>query len=66
LIRRPSFIAADNLHRHCYGLDAGEYVRVHQVNAPDNLLTVERETGERVTYDPRRLQGVMLYREESA
>jgi ATP-dependent exoDNAse (exonuclease V) alpha subunit len=33
------------------------------VNAPDNLLTVQRETGERVTYDPRRLQGVMLYRE---
>jgi ATP-dependent exoDNAse (exonuclease V) alpha subunit len=44
-----------------HGLDAGEYVRVHQVNTPDNLLTVERETGERVTYDPRRLQGVMLY-----
>ena len=34
-----------------------------QVHAPDNRLTVTRETGERVTYDPRRLQGVTLYRE---
>jgi ATP-dependent exoDNAse (exonuclease V) alpha subunit len=38
-------------------------VRVERVNAQDNFLTVQRETGERVTYDPRRLQGVMLYRE---
>jgi conjugative relaxase-like TrwC/TraI family protein len=45
------------------GLDAGEYVRVLTVNTPQNLLTVQRETGEQVTYDPRRLQGVMLYRE---
>ena len=45
------------------GLDAGEYVRVHKVDTPHNLLAVQRETGEHVTYDPRRLQGVMLYRE---
>src|SRR6266850_2073726 len=45
------------------GLEAGEYTRVEQVNAKDNLLTVTRENGDRITYDPRRLQGVALYRE---
>jgi conjugative relaxase-like TrwC/TraI family protein len=45
------------------GIEAGEYTRVEQVNAKENLLTVTRESGERVTYDPRRLQGVTLYRE---
>jgi ATP-dependent exoDNAse (exonuclease V) alpha subunit len=45
------------------GIEAGEYTRVEQVNAKENLLTVTRETGERVAYDPRRLQGVTLYRE---
>ena len=36
------------------GLEAGGYTRVEQVNAKDNLLTVTRENGDRVTYDPRR------------
>jgi ATP-dependent exoDNAse (exonuclease V) alpha subunit len=46
-----------------HGIEAGEYTRVEQVNARENLLTVTRENGERRTYDPRRLQGVTLYRE---
>ena len=46
-----------------HGLDAGEYARVEHVNAKENLLTVERATGEQVTYDPRRLHGVTVYRE---
>jgi ATP-dependent exoDNAse (exonuclease V) alpha subunit len=46
-----------------YGLDAREYARVEQVNAKENLVTVERATGEQVTYDPRRLHGVTVYRE---
>jgi ATP-dependent exoDNAse (exonuclease V) alpha subunit len=33
------------------------------VNEKENLLTVKRENGEQVSYDPRRLQGVTLYRE---
>jgi conjugative relaxase-like TrwC/TraI family protein len=45
------------------GLTAGEYVRVEHVDAERNELTVARENGERVTYDPRRLQGVTVYRE---
>jgi ATP-dependent exoDNAse (exonuclease V) alpha subunit len=48
---------------HTYGLAAGEYARVVHVNAEDNHVTVRRAHGTRVIYDPRRLQGVTLYRE---
>jgi ATP-dependent exoDNAse (exonuclease V) alpha subunit len=41
----------------------GEYSAVTDIDAKQNLLTVERENGERVTYDPRRLQGISVYRE---
>jgi len=34
-----------------------------QIHTADNRVTVARATGEHVTYDPRRLQGVTLYRE---
>ncbi|MFZ0335925.1 MAG: MobF family relaxase [Candidatus Acidiferrales bacterium] len=46
-----------------HGIEAGEYTRVEGANAKENLLTVRRESGEQVSYDPRRLQGVTLYRE---
>jgi conjugative relaxase-like TrwC/TraI family protein len=46
-----------------HGIDSGEYARVEQVNAKENVLTMEKQSGERVSYDPRRLQGVTLYRE---
>jgi ATP-dependent exoDNAse (exonuclease V) alpha subunit len=45
------------------GLQTGAYARVEHVNARQNLVTVRPANGERVTYDPRRLQGVTLYRE---
>jgi ATP-dependent exoDNAse (exonuclease V) alpha subunit len=45
------------------GLGAGEYARVAHVNADENLVTVRRAYGARITYDPRRLYGVTLYRE---
>jgi ATP-dependent exoDNAse (exonuclease V) alpha subunit len=45
------------------GVEAGEYVHVMGVDADQNLLTVERGDGEQITYDPRRLQGVNVYRE---
>jgi ATP-dependent exoDNAse (exonuclease V) alpha subunit len=45
------------------GLGAGTYARVAHVNADQNLVTVRRPYGARVTYDPRRLHGVALYRE---
>jgi len=44
-------------------LAAGEYARVVHVRAAANQLTVRRESGQLVTYDPRRLQGVAVYRE---
>ncbi|MGC2830054.1 MAG: MobF family relaxase [Candidatus Acidiferrum sp.] len=46
-----------------YGIEAGEYARVERVNAKENVLTVGKQKGEHVSYDPRRLQGVTLYRE---
>jgi conjugative relaxase-like TrwC/TraI family protein len=44
-------------------LRAGEYANVVQVNPRDNQVTVTRRSGERVTYDPRRLHGVTVFRE---
>jgi ATP-dependent exoDNAse (exonuclease V) alpha subunit len=46
-----------------YGIEAGEYARVERVNAKGNVLTVGKQNGEHVSYDPRRLKGVTLYRE---
>jgi ATP-dependent exoDNAse (exonuclease V) alpha subunit len=46
-----------------HGIEAGEYARVDRVNEKENLVTVKRENGDQVSYDPRRLQGVTLYRE---
>ena len=45
------------------GVSAGEYATVANTDAKQNLLTVERGDGQQVTYDPRRLQGVSVYRE---
>ena len=36
------------------------------VDAKHNLLTVERASGEQLTYDPRRLQGVTRLPRERA
>ncbi|HKV28026.1 MAG TPA: MobF family relaxase [Candidatus Acidoferrales bacterium] len=46
-----------------HGIVTGEYAQVLYVNQKENLVTVERERGKQVAYDPRRLQGVTLYRE---
>jgi conjugative relaxase-like TrwC/TraI family protein len=45
------------------GVSAGEYVRVLAVDGRDNLLTVRRSNGQEARYDPRRLQGVSVFRE---
>jgi conjugative relaxase-like TrwC/TraI family protein len=47
------------------GLDRGSYAIVRDVNARENKVTVEREGGQCLTYDPRRLRGVNVYREVS-
>ena len=45
------------------GISPGEYARVEIIDEKENHLTVERDNVEGLTYDPRRLQGVTLYRE---
>ena len=46
------------------GIEKGEYARVKSVDAPSNLLTVVRADGSEQTYDPRRQQGVSIYKEQ--
>jgi conjugative relaxase-like TrwC/TraI family protein len=44
-------------------LERGSYARVVSTDLQSNLLTVEMKNGTTVTYDPRRLAGVSIYRE---
>ena len=46
------------------GIGKGEYARVKSIDAPSNRLTVERKDGTERTYDPRRQQGVSVYRDQ--
>jgi ATP-dependent exoDNAse (exonuclease V) alpha subunit len=46
------------------GIGKGEYAQVKSIDAPSNRLTVERQDGTERTYDPRRQQGVSVFREE--
>jgi ATP-dependent exoDNAse (exonuclease V) alpha subunit len=45
------------------GIEGGSYGVIAAVDSARNLLTVQKESGESVTYDPRRLAGVSVYRE---
>lgn len=45
------------------GIQAGEYARVTATDRESNTVTVKRHGGEELTYDPRRLQGVTVYRD---
>lgn len=45
------------------GIEGGSYSTIAAVNPSANLLTVEKQSGELATYDPRRLSGVSVYRE---
>ena len=46
------------------GIERGSFTTVKAVDAKANLLTVERADGEVVAYDPRRLRGVNVFREQ--
>lgn len=46
------------------GIQKGEYTRVMNIDARNNLLTVLRVDGSERTYDPRRHAGVSVYRDE--
>jgi conjugative relaxase-like TrwC/TraI family protein len=45
------------------GIGKGEYTQVKNIDAPRNRLTVELRDGAERTYDPRRQQGVSVFRE---
>jgi len=46
------------------GIGKGEYAKVKSIDAPRNRVTVELQDGTQRTYDPRRQQGVSVFREE--
>ncbi len=46
------------------GIGKGAYAHVKSIDAPKNRLTVELQDGTQRTYDPRRQQGVSVFREE--
>jgi len=46
------------------GVEPGTYARVVAVNEVENLLTIQKWNGDQVSYDPKRLSGVSVYREE--
>ncbi|SEB44382.1 MobF family relaxase [Terriglobus roseus] len=45
------------------GIQAGEYARVIGSNRETNTVTVKHHGGVELSYDPRRLQGVTVYRD---
>ncbi|MCP9496518.1 MAG: relaxase domain-containing protein [Pyrinomonadaceae bacterium MAG19_C2-C3] len=66
---RQGDIIRFNTNSKIFGVKAGEYARVETVNQTANLLTIEfakdagARSGRRMNYDPKRLQGVSVYRE---
>ncbi len=46
------------------GIGKGEYAQVKSIDAPRNRVTVELQDGTQRTYDPRRQQGVSVFRED--
>ena len=44
------------------GIGKGEYAQVRTIDVPKNRLTVELQNGTERTYDPRRQQGVSVFR----
>jgi conjugative relaxase-like TrwC/TraI family protein len=46
-----------------FGIERGTYATVVSTDPKANQLTVEREDGQHVTYDPKRLHGIAAYRE---
>jgi conjugative relaxase-like TrwC/TraI family protein len=45
------------------GIERGTYATVVSTSPKDNQLTVERQDGQHVTYNPERLHGIAAYRE---
>jgi conjugative relaxase-like TrwC/TraI family protein len=45
------------------GMELGSYAQVIATNPIDNLLTVQKQNGEQLIYNPARLRGISAYRE---
>jgi conjugative relaxase-like TrwC/TraI family protein len=62
-----SYQPGDVLHYHRgskeLDIDRRSYAQVLATSTADNLLTVQKPSGEQLTYDPSRLRGVSVYRE---
>jgi conjugative relaxase-like TrwC/TraI family protein len=48
-----------------HNIPANAYARVTNVDSAHNKLTVETQQGQKITYDPARLNGVSIFKEES-
>ena len=46
-----------------HGIESRSYARVISADPKENLVTVETQDGQQVTYDPSRLRGIAAYRE---
>ena len=46
-----------------HGIEPRSYAQVVVMNPKENLLTVQKQDGQQVTYDPSRLRGISAYRE---
>jgi conjugative relaxase-like TrwC/TraI family protein len=46
-----------------HGIEARSYAQVVTTNPAENLVTVRKDDGQQVTYDPSRLRGIAAYRE---
>jgi hypothetical protein len=46
-----------------HGIEGRSYARVLSTNPKENLVTVQKQDGQQVTYDPSRLRGIAAYRE---
>ncbi|MDG7001700.1 MAG: ATP-binding domain-containing protein, partial [Nitrososphaerota archaeon] len=46
-----------------HGIESKSYAKVVAVNPKENLVTVQKQDGQEVTYDPSRLRGIAAYRE---
>jgi hypothetical protein len=48
-----------------HGIERGSYATVVSANHKENQITVQKQDGQQATYDPKRLQGIAVYRESS-
>jgi conjugative relaxase-like TrwC/TraI family protein len=46
-----------------HGIESRSYARVVSTDPKENLVTVQKQDGQQVTYDPSRLRGIAAYRE---